>query len=61
MKKTLIAALASLMLAATISGVSGTATNTTTGVTAIFADGSAPIPLIEASTNDLGDAIPHAK
>ena len=45
MKKTIIAALASLMLAGAISAVSGATTNTATGVAVIVGDGTSPIPL----------------
>lgn len=44
MKKTFIAALASLMLAGAISAVSGATTNVTTGTISIIGDGSAPLP-----------------
>ena len=44
MKKTIIAALASLMLAGAISAVSGATTNTATGVPVIVGDGTSPIP-----------------
>ena len=44
MKKTIIAALASLMLAGAISAVSGSASNATTGTAVIVGDGTSPIP-----------------
>ena len=56
MKKTLIAALASLMLAGAISAASGTTTKTTTGMIVIVGDGSAPIPLA-APANDGSEAV----
>ena len=51
MKKTLIAALASLMLAGAISAVSG-ATTDTPGMIVIVGEGSSPIPLTAAQVND---------
>ena len=46
MKKTIIAALASLMLAGAISAVSGATTNTPSGMTVIvIGDGASPVPL----------------
>ena len=44
MKKTMIAALASLMLAGAISAVSGATSNTATGVAVIVGEGTSPIP-----------------
>jgi hypothetical protein len=44
MKKTIIAALASLMLAGAISAVGGATTSTTTGTVVIVGDGASPIP-----------------
>ena len=44
MKKTMIAALASLMLAGAISAVSGATTNTATGTAVIIGDGTSPVP-----------------
>ena len=45
MKKTIIAALASLMLAGAISAVSGAATTTATGTVVIVGEGASPLPL----------------
>jgi len=44
MKNTIIAALASLMLAGAISAVSGATLNTATGTAVIVGDGTSPIP-----------------
>ena len=44
MKKTMIAALASLMLAGAISAVSGATPRTASGTIVIVGDGSSPIP-----------------
>jgi len=44
MKKTIIAALASLMLAGAISAVSGATTFTANGTVVIVGDGASPIP-----------------
>jgi hypothetical protein len=44
-KKTIIAALASLMLAGAISAVSGATTNTATGLMVVVGDSYATIPL----------------
>jgi hypothetical protein len=45
MKKTIIAALASLMLAGAISAASGATTNTSTGAAVIVGEGGSPIPV----------------
>ena len=45
MKKTIIAALASLMLAGAISAVSGAATSTAKGAVVMVGDGASPIPV----------------
>lgn len=44
MKKTMIAALASLMLAGAISAVSGATTNTATGTAVVIGEGASPVP-----------------
>jgi hypothetical protein len=44
MKKTIIAALASLMLAGAISAVSGATSSTANGTVVIVGDGTSPIP-----------------
>ena len=44
MKKTIIAALASLMLAGAISAVSGATPSTANGTVVIVGDGASPIP-----------------
>ena len=48
MKKTIIAALASLMLAGAISAVSGATPSTAHGTVVIVGDGSSPIPLSQS-------------
>ena len=55
MKRTLIAALASLMLAGAISAVNGATTTTTTGTVIILGDGSAPIPPTASPKNYVSD------
>jgi hypothetical protein len=49
MKKTIIAALASLMLAGAISAVSGATTSTANGTVVIVGDGASPIPALRPS------------
>ena len=61
MKKTLIAALASLMLAGGISAASGATTNTTTGLIVIVGEGSAPIPSAPDRVNDRSDTASPGK
>lgn len=56
MKKTIIAALASLMLTGVISAASGTTTNNTARVIVLVGDGSAPIPLETASAIEPSDS-----
>ena len=60
MKKTLIAALASLMLVGAISAVSGAPLTSTTGMPAIIGEGSAPIPL-GAPTSETNSGAPWGK
>jgi len=59
-KKTIIAAFASLMLAGIISAASSATTNATTGMIVIVGDGSAPIPLA-APVSDASDGASHTK
>jgi len=61
MKKTFIGALASLMLAGAISAVSGATPKTTTGMTVVVTEGSAPIPLSALSETEPGDGTSLAK
>ena len=49
MKKTMIAALASLMLAGAISAASGAATNTAIGPVVVIGEGASPIPSLPLS------------
>jgi len=49
MKKTIIAALASLMLAGAISAVSGATPSTAKGTVVIVGDGASPIPPLRPS------------
>ena len=57
MKKTMIAAVAALMLAGALSAVGG-ATSISTAPALIIGEGSAPIPLSLAATNNSGDPTP---
>ena len=61
MKKTLIGALASLMLAGAISAASGATTNTTTGTIVIVGEGSAPVPQAPAPAIEPGEGTSIAK
>jgi len=60
-KKTLIGALASLMLAGAISALSGAPVHTTAGVIVIAGEGSAPIPLAGPPDNQPGNGISLGK
>jgi hypothetical protein len=60
-KRTLIAALASLMLAGAISAVNGGTASKTTGMIVVVGEGSAPIPLAATADNDAGEAASHGK
>jgi hypothetical protein len=58
MKKTIIAALASLMLAGAISAVSGATSSNANGTVVIVGDGASPIPLappLESPSNKLSN------
>lgn len=61
MKRTLTAALASLMLAGAISAVSGATANATTGTIIILGDGSAPIPPTASPENYVSDTTSLSK
>jgi hypothetical protein len=60
MKKTIIAALASLMLAGAISAVSGAPTSTATGTVVIVGDGASPIPIPPPANSAGDDRINHS-
>ena len=60
MKKMIIAAFASLMLAGVISAASSATTTATPGMIVIIGEGSAPIPLA-APVNDASDRASHTK
>jgi len=60
-KKTLIGALASLMLAGAISALSGAPLNTTAGVIVIAGEGSAPIPMAGPPEDQPGNSISLGK
>ena len=60
MKKTIIAALASLMLAGAMSAVSGAPlTSTATGTVVIVGDGASPIPTAPPANSAGDDRINH--
>ena len=59
MKKTIIAALASLMLAGAISAVSGATPSSTHGIVVIVGDGASPIPLAPPALSAGDDQTNH--
>lgn len=59
MKKTIIAALASLMLAGAISAVGGATPSSTNGTVVIVGDGTSPIPMAPPALSAGDDQTNH--